>query len=96
MPHSFVPPTRETERREGIPLTLVGDVGIKGGLGAWLNVWLSTFSVRQRGQCGRCCERPIQSKQIKTPHTRTLNDKGVMWLCHRRAGQAVEAQGPAE
>jgi hypothetical protein len=33
----------------------------------------------------------MQSKQIKTPHTHTLNDKGVMWPWHKRAGQAVEA-----
>jgi hypothetical protein len=35
----------------------------------------------------------MQSKQIKTPHTHTLNGKGVVWLWHRRAGQAVEALG---
>jgi hypothetical protein len=40
VPHSFVPPTRETERREGIHLTLV-NVGLKGGQGAWLNVWFN-------------------------------------------------------
>jgi hypothetical protein len=33
----------------------------------------------------------MQNKQIKTPHTYTLNDKGVVW--HRRAGRAVEALG---
>jgi hypothetical protein len=68
--HSFSPTTRETETREGIPLTLVGDVGLKG-VGACLNVWLSTLSVRQRGQCGRCGERPMQSEQIKTVENTT-------------------------
>jgi hypothetical protein len=89
VPHSSTPPTRETERRH---LTWVNDVALKGGL--WRRVersCLSIFSVRQRGQCGRCGEHPIQSKQIKIPRTYTLNDKGVVW--HRRAGQAVEALG---
>jgi hypothetical protein len=35
----------------------------------------------------------MQSERIKTPHTHTLNDKGAVWLWHRRARQAVEAQG---
>jgi hypothetical protein len=34
VPHSFVPPTRETERRGTSHL---GDVGLKGGLGVVLS-----------------------------------------------------------
>jgi hypothetical protein len=48
-----------------------------------------SHNARQHGQCGRCGERPMQSKQIKTLHTHTLNDKRVVWC----AGQAAEAQG---
>ena len=90
--------TRETEMKEGILLTLVGDVGLKGGLGvvlsAWSNVWLSTFSVRQRGQRGGVTSVQCRvsksrgatsvAEQANQKHTRTHSESGTTkgWCGH--------------
>jgi len=82
-------PTHPRNRKAGGDTSHLGDVGLKGGLGVVLvgTSVLSTFSVRQHGGAAS-----IQYRVSKT-HTHTLNDKGVVWLWHRRAGQAVEAPG---